>query len=238
MLCSSDSSERWRLHNEPINHLSGDYYAITTDYPASIDNGMPWLAGCRVLFSANELGGRIAVIEDYDASLLSNEQLGAMIRQGMDIAFAHQVFNWTNLLVENLAMCIDEMCTLAAFRREAEIAKRMCNLINGLTPSFTELANSFDKIWNCEHNSGGWIYCLSDQQGHYKIGRTKYLDERIKKLGTLPPFPILTEVAFQVMNAPAYEKGLHESFATSRLRGEWFKLSDVELQTLKDKAGR
>lgn len=237
MLRDNKPRESWQILNKPLNHLYGNFQAIVTSHSALIDNDIPWHADCRTLFSTDEPNQRMAVVEDYDASMLTDEQLGAMVRKGLDIAYAHQVLHWTKLLVAKPFDRVDERFTLAGFRRITRSSRLMCDLINGYNSEFSQLCTAFDLLWNCQHAEGGWIYCLNDQQGHYKIGRTKYLDDRIKKLATLPPFPVITEAAYQVINAPAHEKALHERFQTCRLRGEWFQLSEKDLEFIKYQAG-
>lgn len=85
-------------------------------------------------------------------------------------------------------------------------------------------------FWECENPEAGYIYCLDDQQGHFKLGRTKQLNTRIKQLGTQPPFEIVLRFAFKVPHMRAYESHLHKEFQHKRLRGEWFKLDEEDLK--------
>lgn len=93
------------------------------------------------------------------------------------------------------------------------------------------------EYWNCDNPEGGYIYCLHDQLGHYKLGTTKRLDDRIKQLSTQPPFDLTLEFSFKVLFARTYESHLHMRYAAKRLRGEWFKLTPDDLVDIKRKAG-
>lgn len=99
-----------------------------------------------------------------------------------------------------------------------------------------ELIHQFKPYWNCETSDAGYVYCLHDQLGHYKLGITKQLDNRIKQLATQPPFEITLEFAFKVLFARRYEGYLHNKFKHKRLRGEWFNLSADDLIAIKTEA--
>lgn len=75
----------------------------------------------------------------------------------------------------------------------------------------------------------GFIYCLHDGVGHYKIGRTKQLHRRLHQITTQPPFPIQLEFAFRATDAITFEAHLHDRLAEHRLRGEWFTLTKDQI---------
>jgi hypothetical protein len=91
-----------------------------------------------------------------------------------------------------------------------------------------------------QHNpEAGFVYCLHDGVGHYKIGRSKVLSQRLRQLGTQPPFPIELKWAFQAVDAVTYESHLHNALAKHRLSGEWFSLTEDQVEMLrKDTSAR
>lgn len=93
------------------------------------------------------------------------------------------------------------------------------------------------EIWEGRNKEAGWIYLLSDQLGHYKIGRTSNLNSRIKQLGTQPPFKIKLLCAFRAVNMSYFEEYLHENYEEYRMNGEWFSLSDEQVQNFIAKYG-
>jgi len=105
------------------------------------------------------------------------------------------------------------------------------------SPHWMPLYSRFLPYWNCENPEAGFIYCLSDQLGHYKLGLTRHLDQRISQLRTQPPFEIELVFAFKVLDVCAYERDLHRQYAHCRLRGEWFSLTPKDLQAIAEKAG-
>lgn len=94
-----------------------------------------------------------------------------------------------------------------------------------LRRSFPRLEQSINRTTE----NGGFIYLLTDQQGHYKIGHTKTLDKRIYQLGTQPPFEIKLLKSCWVPHRQDVEKWLHKICEQYRMRGEWFKFDDQEL---------
>lgn len=80
----------------------------------------------------------------------------------------------------------------------------------------------------------GTVYVVAFS-GYHKIGRTNNLDRRLK--GLLPvAFPVQPALrySFDVPNAAMVERGLHAHFASQRVRGEWFLLTEDELLTIPD----
>lgn len=100
-------------------------------------------------------------------------------------------------------------------------------------PDIKRVLERFDPFWRGDVREAGYVYCLSDQLGHYKLGRTKQLQSRIKKLGTQPPFKIQLLFTQYVYNARLYEKLLHRTFAKKRLNGEWFALDNENLESIR-----
>jgi hypothetical protein len=82
-------------------------------------------------------------------------------------------------------------------------------------------------------NGMGHVYVLSTPEGYYKIGSTSGLiDDRVKQFAIALPFKV--EIMIRLMCAPGNERQaerlIHEHFATKRTNGEWFKLTEEDLQ--------
>jgi hypothetical protein len=75
------------------------------------------------------------------------------------------------------------------------------------------------------------VYLLLDTKtGHIKIGRSKNVSHREATL--LAQAPVIVTIAFWKAPKEA-ESQLHKTFATKRLRGEWFDLSFSDMHSLK-----
>jgi len=75
----------------------------------------------------------------------------------------------------------------------------------------------------------GLIYLLKCD-GIYKIGRTKNLDKRLRKYVTENPHPIEIVHTRAVADYVLAEKKIHELVETLKVRGEWYKLTDLKAQ--------
>ena len=77
----------------------------------------------------------------------------------------------------------------------------------------------------------GYIYVASNPvyPGVVKIGRTKNVDKRMKQLGTGAPEKYEVLHSELVINDSQVECQLHREFNNVRQKGEWFKISDIEL---------
>lgn len=84
----------------------------------------------------------------------------------------------------------------------------------------------------------GFVYVLGCKEGYYKIGRTRDVQRRYIQVSSSVPYRLWICYVFPVGDAPHYERWLHDKFPSSRMRGEWFKLSDADLSTLENIAWR
>jgi hypothetical protein len=83
--------------------------------------------------------------------------------------------------------------------------------------------------------SAGFVYLLRAimPETHYKIGYSANPTERIESMGVKLPFPIKPLHVIPTDNARKAEKWWHEKYAHARMGGEWFKLSDKEIQSFR-----
>jgi hypothetical protein len=83
----------------------------------------------------------------------------------------------------------------------------------------------------------GVIYLLS-AAGKYKIGRTTgELPRRISQIQQSVPWPLTLEHSFPSDDTVAEEKKLHDKFASKRVAGEWFALSENDVKYIKTLGG-
>jgi hypothetical protein len=78
----------------------------------------------------------------------------------------------------------------------------------------------------------GHVYVI-EGNGLYKIGRTTRLANRLRHFSTLFPFPITLVTAIQADDPVELEKKLHERFGQRRRNGEWFALSEADLEYIR-----
>jgi len=68
----------------------------------------------------------------------------------------------------------------------------------------------------------------------YKIGMTNSIESRIAAMQTGCPYFLYALKFYKVANPVAVESMLHAFFHKKRIRGEWFRLNEVDLQYIDD----
>ena len=84
----------------------------------------------------------------------------------------------------------------------------------------------------------GYVYLLANfgEDSTYKIGVTRGdINKRIKKLQTGSSGEIVLISKYETKIPFFIEKWLHFKFCKNKIRNEWFKLSDEEVLTFKDR---
>jgi len=79
----------------------------------------------------------------------------------------------------------------------------------------------------------GYVYLAYCSTGHYKIGRSKYPNERIKHFDTQMPVEVTIIHFIETDDAAYLERCFHEHHVKQNFKGEWFNLSEVDVDTFK-----
>jgi len=79
-----------------------------------------------------------------------------------------------------------------------------------------------------------YLITANEYAGIYKIGLTSDVDRRLRDMQTACPFVLYAFRAYTVINPAAVEAMLHAFFHKKRLKGEWFRLNEVDLQYIDD----
>jgi len=79
----------------------------------------------------------------------------------------------------------------------------------------------------------GYVYLLQADNGLYKIGQTKVIDQRIKQLVVSLPYELELVLTIESEFYKEIEATFHEQFADKRARGEWFELSEADIEHIK-----
>jgi predicted GIY-YIG superfamily endonuclease len=83
------------------------------------------------------------------------------------------------------------------------------------------------------NNSGeGWIYLMESENGLYKIGSTANPDHRLMKLNAQSPVAVKYIHYFRSEHMTTSEKWLHNKYKDCRHHGEWFNLSNEQVQEI------
>ncbi|WP_273854002.1 GIY-YIG nuclease family protein [Guptibacillus spartinae] len=85
-----------------------------------------------------------------------------------------------------------------------------------------------------KRKEAGFVYFLREHLcGSIKIGYSRNLDQRLIRFGVTLPFDVELAHAIYSQNVQTTEKLLHKYFEGKRLNGEWFQLSEEELNEIR-----
>lgn len=79
------------------------------------------------------------------------------------------------------------------------------------------------------------LYLIGAPNGLVKIGITTDIYRRLRVLDLSSPVELNLILSFESSQAEVIEAELHKYFAVKRVKGEWFNLSDSDLEWVKNK---
>ena len=79
------------------------------------------------------------------------------------------------------------------------------------------------------HARAGYIYLMFDGVA-YKIGKTTNIEQRQRQAQIYSPNEVTIVHAFWVSDMHRVETSIHEILADQHIRGEWFNLTDLDIQ--------
>lgn len=94
-------------------------------------------------------------------------------------------------------------------------------------------SNSARDLFERKLDRFGYVYVIRAETGHYKIGRTSRVPDRMKLFGVKLPFWFEIINYFPCEDMVTVESWLHKLYAGSRVNGEWFSLSDDNAASLR-----
>ena len=79
----------------------------------------------------------------------------------------------------------------------------------------------------------GTVYLIKNESGYYKIGRTKgEFSKRLAQLQSSTHEQLSKVAIFVTSDHEGLELYLHTKFDIMRVRGEWFRLNDMDVERL------
>ena len=79
----------------------------------------------------------------------------------------------------------------------------------------------------------GYVYLLQSPTGTYKIGKTTNPENRLRTFGVKLPFEVEYICLIKTKNPKETESELHNKFSDKRMGGEFFKLSNEDIEYVK-----
>jgi len=83
-------------------------------------------------------------------------------------------------------------------------------------------------LLNGDHS--GWVYLFHAENGLTKIGQTDNIEKRFASICHSSPIDVKKRYSCFVSNMGELERKLHRLFKKNRIRGEWFDLTDEQIQ--------
>lgn len=86
-----------------------------------------------------------------------------------------------------------------------------------------------------EMSASGFVYVVYIDTGLeriYKVGLAKHFGARMDQHQTSSPFEICVAICYYTGNMRMEERTLHAMFQDKHVRGEWFRLSDSDLDAI------
>ena len=81
------------------------------------------------------------------------------------------------------------------------------------------------------------LYLIREEHGAHKIGVTANIKARFVTLSNTIPYSLTLVMVVQVEDVLRHERELHSLFEGKRIKGEWFQLSDEDVEWIKRKYG-
>jgi len=81
---------------------------------------------------------------------------------------------------------------------------------------------------------GGYVYVLKSAYG-YKVGRTRNLPQRMRAFGVKLPFLYSIQLCAWFDDHIEAENSYHKAFSAKRINGEWFDLSDEDIDNIRNR---
>lgn len=179
---------------------------------------------CEVLISGL-VGDEYFNFRGFELDNKSDDEVIALLRKAQQVAKFLQYKQAIEWVVGHKNEA-PGMFLISKFQEYAEVVKWLTAYADKYSDvKLKNTLNAFAQIAAGQHPRSGYVYCLSDQLGHYKIGFSRNVDARIKQLATQPPFDLVLIAAHHVYDMRQCEAAMHEYYKAFRLRGEWFQLN-------------
>lgn len=175
------------------------------------------------------------VLRSDSADGLSDDEILTILRNGRTIALHIGHVNLLRRVIQKLEPVLS-LYTLDELKKENQVSEDYLQdyLSRHSDQDAAKVLSTYQNILAGNHVLSGYVYCISDQLGHFKIGMSRKVDARLKQLATQPPFELTLIAAHHVYDMRGYEAAFHWLFRAKRLRGEWFALDEEDLQLFVD----
>ena len=86
--------------------------------------------------------------------------------------------------------------------------------------------------WHAHIPTGAGVYVIAAPDGIYKIGMARNIQKRVCNINTHVPFTLILTAAILTDDPTGVEKRLHRQYHDKQVKGEWYRLSDDDIQEI------
>ena len=252
--------ENWNGHEIRFVYKNGEWWAVAKDVAEAL--GCVVHIGGNRYITVDELkaNANIQTVEDLAKK---GEFVVEEVRVSTDYSFVLTnkdrlilVSKWwdedNNVVVPNVARAVTDLLNDERlgdeFKKETtEFLKRMdgmtiCPVSNEVIDRLKK-AVSYVKPKPAEkpkpkrEKETGYVYLLYADNGLIKIGKTKSLQQRLDHFTAKLPYELRLVGTIKSERYGEIEAELHRLFHDKRKRGEWFDLSEEDLESIKEAYG-
>ena len=105
----------------------------------------------------------------------------------------------------------------------------MTDQITNSHTNFMNMPEVQEELKQVENNSEFVYFIKNTETNRFKIGRTKNVEERLCQLQTGNDCPLVLYKIIPSENSAELETSLHNKFADYHIRGEWFSISEEQV---------
>ena len=105
----------------------------------------------------------------------------------------------------------------------------MTDQITNSHMNFMNMPEVQEELKQAENNSEFVYFIKNTETNRFKIGRTKNVEERLCQLQTGNDCPLVLYKIIPSENSAELETSLHNKFADYHIRGEWFSISEEQI---------
>ncbi|GEM_PF-4037923 len=169
-------------------------------------------------------------------------KIDAIWIQTLDLAFDlfHDLDIALNFLLEHMKIEPEKRIIYALPKRNAKYPQESAILRQHLYKMLTTSGMCYRDHWlqpsaTKNTNIHGHIYTIQSvtDPPTYKIGKSKEALRRIDKLAVKLPFAIDVIHLIETDDIDCAESDLHKRYEAQNINGEWFDLSDIQLEEIK-----
>lgn len=147
--------------------------------------------------------------------------------------YAADIFGHLGYNFDSQFMDIEDLYLIAEVFKGEHIAARAI--------AEKERINRGERHWSAKQSVrrkvSGHVYLVEGANGVYKIGKTSQLHARMNFFEIKLPFDVNLICAIPSEDITTLEKQLHDKYANKRIRGEWFELTEQDVEDIKQLIG-